>query len=70
MLATIQGREQARVWAMLYDEFEYKVNIRFSRLANNSEPQKKVLTVIREEGYLDQFAEFVDHRLNQLIDKK
>lgn len=70
MLATVQKREQRSVWSSLYMGFEHKTDIAFSRIAYNAEPQKKVLTVIREEGYLDQFAEYVDWRLKLAIEER
>ena len=69
MIASLSGRESAKVWRDLYDSFEHKVGIAFQRIAYVSDPPKKTLPVIREEGYLDQFAEFVGERLKALNDK-
>lgn len=70
MLASIQKRTALEVWRSMYAGFEHKTDMAFSRIAYNAEPQKKVLTVIREEGYLDQFAEYVDWRLKLAIEEK
>lgn len=69
MIATLSGKESARVWKSLYDDFEYRTGKAFQRTAYNSDPPKKTLTVIREEGFLDEFSKFVEDKLTALSEK-
>ena len=69
MISSLSGRESAKVWRDLYDSFEHKVGIAFQRIAYVSDPPKKTLTVIREEGFLDDFSKFVEDKLTALSEK-
>lgn len=66
MIATLKKQDSRIVWKSLYDDFEYKVGLAFGRIAYTSDPPKKTLHVIRDEGFLDQFSEFVEDRLKAL----
>ena len=59
--ATAKKREPAFCWTCLYKNFSYDRNYAFTKIANNS--GQKVIDVIEEEGFLEDFLRYADLKL-------